>query len=157
MNSRDFVRETNRIENIHREPTQAEVDEFERFMRLDVVTIGELEQFVSVYQPDAKLRILPGMNVYVGRHVPPPGGPAIPEMLQALLDFVNDNEGGQAAYSAHIQYETIHPFTDGNGRSGRMLWAWQIGYDWAVQLGFLHRFYYQTLDAVRVLGRRTHE
>ena len=44
MNSRNFVRETNHIEGIDREPTQAEVDEFERFMRLDVVTIGELEQ-----------------------------------------------------------------------------------------------------------------
>jgi len=149
MNSRNFVRETNHIEGIDREPTQAEVDEFERFMRLDVVTIGELEQFVSVYQPDAKLRILPGMNVYVGRHVPPPGGPAIPEMLQALLDFANEHDGGQAAHKSHIEYETLHPFTDGNGRSGRMLWAWQIGYDKALSLGFLHRFYYQALNAVR--------
>ncbi len=118
-------------------------------MRIDVVTIGELEQFVSVYQPDAKLRILPGMSVYVGRHVPPPGGPAIPEMLQALLNFANDNESMEGAYRAHIEYETLHPFTDGNGRSGRMLWAWQIGYDKALSLGFLHRFYYQALNAVR--------
>jgi len=129
MNSRNFVRETNRIECSDREPAQADVDESERFMRLDVVTIGELEQFVSIYQPYAKLRTQPGQNVYVGRDVPPPGGPAIPEMLQALLDFVNDNDGGQAAHKAHIEYETIHPFTDGNGRSGRMLWAWQTGYD----------------------------
>ena len=75
MNSRNFVRETNHIEGIDREPTQAEIDEFERFMRLDVVTIGELERFVRTYQPDAKLRVSPGMNVYVGRHVPPQVAP----------------------------------------------------------------------------------
>jgi len=40
---------------------------------------------------------------------------------------------------------------DGNGRTGRAIWAWQmqrLGRD-PFALPFLHRFYYQTLEAIR--------
>lgn len=54
--------------------------------------------------------------------VPPP-----PEHLERLLadliDYVNDDEHSplvQAAL-AHAQFETLHPFADGNGRTGRAL------------------------------------
>lgn len=43
--------------------------------------------------------------------------------------------------------------TDGNGRSGRALWAWMMlcrggsyGRAKVIELGFLHTFYYQTLE-----------
>ncbi|MEG0374722.1 MAG: Fic family protein, partial [Raoultibacter sp.] len=55
--------------------------------------------------------------------VPPP----VDEMMQALSDlerFVYDNEQYPILIKAgllHAQFETIHPFTDGNGRTGRML------------------------------------
>jgi len=55
--------------------------------------------------------------------VPPP----VPEMHRALNDlekFINQNNEVLPiikAGLAHAQFETIHPFLDGNGRTGRML------------------------------------
>ena len=83
------------------------------------------------------------MNVRVGSYRPPEGGPAIRQRLQELLNRVNERKISE--FDAHVCYETLHPFTDGNGRSGRAIWLWQnSGY---APLGFLHSFYYQTLEA----------
>jgi fido (protein-threonine AMPylation protein) len=143
MNTIEKIRETNRIENIHREPTIEEIEHFCWFQNLDKIEIYHLEKFVDVYQPGAVLRSNPGQNVRVGNHYPPLGGPHIVEQLQALLKDANKGGGSDEAWEVHLQYETLHPFTDGNGRSGRMLWYWMM---WPQDsLGFLHTFYYQTL------------
>lgn len=141
---KDFIRESNKIEGILRDPTKAEIAEFHRFMMLDEISVQDLEKFVLVYQPDARLRNMYGSNVRVGSHFPPAGGPDILVALTVLLDAINNRR--LSAFRAHVMYETLHPFTDGNGRSGRMLWAWQMQ---DLSLGFLHMFYYQTLDNVR--------
>ncbi|WP_433673428.1 Fic family protein [Nocardia sp. CA-136227] len=55
-------------------------------------------------------------------HVPPPPD-LVPELIADLLDFVNRDDLpilAQAAI-AHAQFESIHAFTDGNGRIGRAL------------------------------------
>lgn len=144
MNKIDFIKESNRIEGISRSPSSAEVEEYDRFMSLGEVTVNDLEQFVKVYQPGAVLRNKIGLNVRVGNHIPPMGGPDIKDRL---VDIVMDCEHSwRSAYDAHVAYETLHPFTDGNGRSGRMLWMWQMK---EAPLGFLHTFYYQTLTSSR--------
>jgi hypothetical protein len=132
-----FIRESNKIEGILREPTQDEIDEYNRFIKLDRVTIKDLEEFVKVYQPDARLRCVYGLNVRVGNYYPPFGGPEIIEKLEEVLKIKD-------AFTAHVAYEQLHPFTDGNGRSGRMLWAYLM--DDMHSLDFLHTFYYQTLN-----------
>ena len=53
---------------------------------------------------------------------PPPE--VVPDLLEDLVAFVNHCDGGQPlvrAALAHAQFETIHPFPDGNGRTGRAL------------------------------------
>ncbi|TAK97735.1 MAG: hypothetical protein EPO08_20865 [Rhodospirillaceae bacterium] len=147
----EFIRESNRIEGIVREPSVAEIAEHIRFMALDMITIEDLQQFVSVYQPGARLRDTPGMNVRVGNHVPPKGGTDIPRKLRCILSEVSSEARIVEFHPFHIHqlYETLHPFTDGNGRSGRMLWAWQMN-QWyreeSLALGFLHRWYYDSLS-----------
>lgn len=149
----NFVVESNHIEGIIRAPTGAELSEFDRFMALDEVTIEDMEHFVKVYQPDARLRTRRGMNVHIGLHVPSPGGPHIRAALKIILrhavkeqKFVTKDQPHNA-YWTHIAYERLHPFTDGNGRSGRMLWAWQVQPQKQKRLlSFLHALYYQTLS-----------
>ena len=142
MTPEDFIRESNHIERIRRDPSEAEVEEYWRFMKLRCVEVKDLILFVSVYQPGTRLRTKRGMNVFVGSHTPPPGSPEIRKKLQAMLDALNEYE--LSPYRLHLAYENLHPFTDCNGRSGRMLWMWQMQF---APLGFLHTFYYQALAA----------
>jgi len=67
------------------------------------------------------------------RFVPPP----VPEMHKALDDLENFMHADDSTLTLikagllHSQFETIHPFLDGNGRTGRMLitfYLWQEGF-----------------------------
>jgi Fic family protein len=142
MNTHELVAESNRIEGILRPPTEAEIREHERFVGLENLTISELQTFVKIYQPNARLRSFPGMDVQVGSYVPPKGGEHIVAQLQALISAVNSVR--VSPWDAHIEYERLHPFSDCNGRSGRILHHWQLRRS-NRRLGFLHEFYYQTL------------
>lgn len=55
-------------------------------------------------------------------YVPPPAQ-LVPELLDDLMAFVRESHLPVLAKAgiAHAQFETIHPFADGNGRTGRAL------------------------------------
>ncbi|PFG27905.1 filamentation induced by cAMP protein fic [Corynebacterium renale] len=73
------------------------------------------EQAVWIGGPDAHH---PGGALFV-----PPHHVHIPELLQDLEAFIcrDDVPALAQAAIAHAQFETIHPFADGNGRTGRAL------------------------------------
>lgn len=141
----NFMVESNRIEGIHRAPTEDEIRATLDFMLLPEVTVPDLVALVKVYQPNAVIRDKNHLNVRVGSHVAPMGGSRIVEDLQTLLNGIAVRRW--TPYQAHCQYETLHPFTDGNGRSGRALWVYTMG-DYPI-IGFLHTWYYQSLQASR--------
>jgi len=148
----DFVRESNRIEGITRDPTALEIGATAVFINLAFPTTADLETLVAVIAPGNQLRDKRGLDVRVGDHIAPRGGPEIRVALNVLMARVADGADLYHPWQAHVDYETLHPFTDGNGRSGRALWLWQMQ---AAPIGFLHQFYYQTLSASRHPRRLT--
>ncbi|MFC5135991.1 MULTISPECIES: Fic family protein [Haloferacaceae] len=66
-----------------------------------------------------------GSTPYIqdARYVPPPPN-EIPDLLEDLLEYANQETNLHPLLRIgliHYQFETIHPFLDGNGRLGRLL------------------------------------
>ena len=96
--------------------------------------------------------------------VPPPVD-ALADCLRDFERFLNDVPDATSpllkAALAHVQFETIHPFLDGNGRIGRLLIVLQLVHDGLLREPLLypslffrkHRsLYYELLNDVRVNG-----
>lgn len=141
----EFIRESLAIERIFRNPTDEEFPESWRFLNLEKVTIADLVQYVQVFQPEATLRDNDQKRVWIGGKEASKGGEALLGYLTGLLTSCQ-NLNFEAA-SVHQEYEFLHPFTDGNGRSGTILWAnlmFKQGYKFEYR--FLQMYYYQTLS-----------
>ena len=130
----DFIKESNEIEGIFH-VSKTDITAHERFLDSDG-RVEDLENFVADVAR-TYLRVRPGMNVRVGEHIAPPGGPLIQPALEKVLQIEN-------IYEQHCAYLTLHPFMDGNGRSARVLWLKRMGKIPAI--GFLHTFYYTSLE-----------
>lgn len=145
-----FLIESNLIEGIHRDPTGIELGRAEAFLSLPTIELKNLTFLQHAFAPGKPLRNKSGMNVRVGSYIAPKGGPNIVELIERLLLVAHIKDSDP--WVTHCMFEQIHPFIDGNGRTGRMLWAWQMlrnGND-PFALPFLHRFYYQTLSSISI-------
>lgn len=104
-----------------------------------------------------------GSNLSTATFVPPPHH-AVPDALGDLEKFLHEEDTLPPLVKialAHVQFETIHPFLDGNGRVGRLLITFLL-----TERGVLHKpvlylshffrehrqAYYEHLQAVRDHG-----
>lgn len=102
--------------------------------------------------------------VRVGRYVPPPPE-AVSGLMFELLAWWNEESARLSPVLSsailHYRFEAIHPFADGNGRTGRALALWELyrrGFD-THHIFSVDEFYwedraryYAALDAVRREG-----
>jgi Fic family protein len=87
-----------------------------RGVRSSMVTPGELRRTQNWIGPG-------GCTLAEATFVPPPPD-VVPEALSDLERFLHEDNGMPPLIKvglAHAQFETIHPFLDGNGRVGRLL------------------------------------
>lgn len=98
------------------------------------------------------------------RFVPPPPHEVEP-CMGALEKFMHEEASGLPmllrAALVHVQFETIHPFLDGNGRLGRLLIALLLHHGGLLSEPLLYlslyfkehrQLYYDLLDRVRTTG-----
>lgn len=87
-----------------------------------------------IKQNTASIRVTPGTTLSNAKgeviYTPPGGEAVIREKLTNLEKFINEDAGGERSRTIdplikmalmHYQFEAIHPFVDGNGRTGRIL------------------------------------
>ncbi|MDR1183946.1 MAG: Fic family protein [Coriobacteriales bacterium] len=118
------------VGNIHALRSAFEIAQSSEQIRLDDITA--IHNALLIKTPIAKyagkLRTVQnwiGGNSYNplnAVHIPP-APELVPELMEDLLNYCNreDISPVQQAAIAHAQFETIHPFVDGNGRTGRAL------------------------------------
>lgn len=81
-----------------------------------------------IKQNTASIRVTPGTTLSNTKgeviYTPPSGEPIIREKLANLEKFINEDDTIDPLIKMalmHYQFEAIHPFADGNGRTGRIL------------------------------------
>ncbi|MCX5043242.1 Fic family protein [Aldersonia sp. NBC_00410] len=98
---------------------------------VDAVTVDDIVVLHRALLPDERHHGLRTVQNWIGGSnwhpldadfVPPPDGD-VPALMADLVAYLNGSLHGPLLQAGlmHAQFETIHPFTDGNGRVGRAL------------------------------------
>lgn len=87
-----------------------------------------IEIFQIIKKTTAGIRVTPGTKIINSRdeiiYTPPEGFTVINEKLNNLEMFIHSEDNIDDLIKCaliHYQFEAIHPFTDGNGRTGRII------------------------------------
>lgn len=107
-----FIERQARIERVRHE----DVFELHRLLADRVMDQGSAGRYRTI-------------QVRVGRHLPPSAA-EVSGLMMELLDWWNDQAPGLSPILSsailHYRFEDIHPFADGNGRTGRALALWEL-------------------------------
>ena len=123
----DFLRESNAIEGVYDEESLLLAAKAWKYMKKqETLSFDALlkahDILMEEHLPAHERGHLRTRDVFVGGRKG-----AAPELLDELVqNWVNEaNENIESEKNLHIDFELIHPFIDGNGRIGRMLYNWQ--------------------------------
>ncbi len=129
MNIKEYISESNAIEDIWGEEEVEQsliawkyINKLEKISHYDICRI---QKIITLHQKHLKpnqrgyYRSFSKTNVKVGWYYAPPYEEVDKLMEQWLKDL-----GKMPPLVAHLRFEKIHPFVDGNGRVGRMLYWW---------------------------------
>jgi Fic family protein len=127
----EFLKESNNIENIFDDTSLADaVLSWEYVIKqpvLDIPTILKTHKLLMKNQPinDNERGYFRKRGVMIGGTyglIPA----MIPEMIANWTKLANRKDVDKEALKRiHVLYEDIHPFIDGNGRTGRIFMNWQ--------------------------------
>lgn len=94
----------------------------------EMLTVNDLVAVQGIIvENDAGIRRNPGTALVNDRtgeviYTPPQRETRIRDLLNNLTEYLNDDDDSLAKSAIlHYQFETIHPFYDGNGRTGRIM------------------------------------
>lgn len=153
--------------------TVSEVAEVEgaisAYKALETYKYAELEDLLKAHEILMKgLLSSPGkfrqVQVGVGNHVAPPAK-RVPELMTDLFQWLQESDEHPLIKSSvfHYEFEFIHPFSDGNGRMGR-LWQTVMLYNWRPVFSLIptesiirdhQQQYYDALDLAGKMGQST--
>lgn len=142
----EFITESNLIENIDYPFPEAVMGWLKKQHKVDEINgqVSALCYVVKNYKkkitPEMVIalhtrlmkRLLPAPYLGIRKELVRVGGRLCPlpialrPMLKQWCSKVNalKNPTEEEIWQTHLAYESIHPFIDGNGRSGRLLWLW---------------------------------
>ena len=87
------------------------------------VSVGLIHMLGSTVEPDLNSRGFRRTNVRVGMDKMPPWE-EVPRLIETLVKY----QYNLTPDEFYKEFEEVHPFRDGNGRVGTILWNWQMGH-----------------------------
>jgi len=127
------VREFYEIEN-HKQAFSNMLEHLENNDKLSVSIIKEIHADLNDRLQYDKCQFKKHENMIIGAEFQTASPSETPFLVQQLVDYLDyrlenattEEEKLESVLDTHIQFERIHPFSDGNGRTGRMLMNYSL-------------------------------
>jgi len=123
-----FIHESNKIERVYSEEADEEAYRawkfLENFNELTISRILEIHRLIMKTLNPKIAGKFRNCSVRVGRWLAPNPG-SVRRLIFQWLETCNDVKTEEEIKKSHIAFEKIHPFEDGNGRVGRIIYNWQ--------------------------------
>lgn len=101
---------------------------FQKIKQRDLLSMNDIIEIQKILiQNDAGIRTTPGTALVNDKtnetiYTPPQNHEMINALLKNYVEYLNGEESSLIKMAVlHYQFETIHPFYDGNGRTGRIV------------------------------------